>query len=202
MPAARTITFALRFAPTTLALRSSNDSTHPSSSCADAAAQESDCLLGAAVGMWQRFVAPHVTAGSCSRLRCCIVDACSTAANSPQQQQSCSHSVAEPQMCICQKVPFCYSRWCVVRLGNIQNDAFFHECFAHHLRFSIIIPFLLRYHKCLQLRLERVVELRVGQQAQSISSVASAFMVVLAASAHVIRVLVDLNVSCGVVCEA
>ena len=87
-------------------------------------------------------------------------------------------------------------------LGSIQNDAFLHACFAHHSRFSIIIPFLLRYHKCLQLRLERVVELRVGQQAQSISSVASAFMVVLAASAHVIRVVVDLNVSCRVVCEA
>jgi hypothetical protein len=73
---------------------------------------------------------------------------------------------------------------------------------THHSRFSIVTPFLLRYHKCLQNRLERVVELRVGQQEQSISSVASAFMVILAASAHVIRVLVDLNVSCCVLCEA
>ena len=153
--------------------------------------------------MWQRFVACTVAAGNRSRLCCCIVDVCSTAANSSQQQQSCSHFVAEPQMRICQKVSFCVSAGVLWSLETFKTMLCFMRAsltiVTHYSRFSIIIPFLLRYHKCLQLRLEHVVEMRAGQQEQSISSVASALMVTLAASAHVIRVLVDLNVSCRVV---
>ena len=67
-----------------------------------------------------------------------------------------------------------------------------------HSHFSIIVPFLLRYHKSLSIRLASALEANSRAQQQSSRAGIASLMILLAAAAHVVRVIRNLNVRCGV----